>query len=86
MNSQDNDTKIAVAQINAEARLEDAAFEANSFNKVNGNQTPESVIGPRKELEEKMRQFNLKYKLDKEKLQLEREKIKAQKNKPNKKS
>lgn len=86
MNSQDNDTKVMVAKINAEARLEDAAFEANSFNKINGNQTPESVIGPREELEEKMRQFNLKYKLDKEKLQLERQKIKSQKKKPNKKS
>ena len=86
MNSEDNETKIMVAKINAEARLEDAAFEANSFNGVSGDETPDAVITARKKLEEDMRQFNLKYGLEKEKLELEKEKVKMQKSKPNKKS
>lgn len=75
MNYQDNDTKIVVAQIQAEARKEQAAFTANSFQGISGEDTPDSVYSERKKLEEKIREFEKKYDLDKEKLELEKKKL-----------
>lgn len=81
MNTQDNNTNVLVAQINAQARLEQAAYTANSFNGINGNETPESVEKERKQLEEKIREFDKKYELDKERLEIEKRKVRAQESK-----
>lgn len=79
MNTNDNNTKILVAQIQAQATLENAAYTANSFNGISGDETPESIAVKRREIEEKIREFDLKYKLDKEKLEVDKQKVSASK-------
>ncbi|MBQ9254861.1 MAG: hypothetical protein IJ180_11320 [Bacteroidales bacterium] len=79
MNRQDNDTKILVAQIQAEARMEQAAYTANSFQGISGNEVPDSMNLEREKIEENIRQFEKKYKLEEEKLKLEKQKAKSKK-------
>lgn len=86
MNARDNDTKILVAQIQAEARMEQAAYTANSFQGISGDETPDSVYTERDKLNEQIREFDKKYDLEKEKIKLQREKMNADKKKKTTKS
>lgn len=74
-NQRDNDTRILVAQIQAQANIDSSVAKASGF-----TDSPVSSISEkdRLELKQKMDEFNAKNELEKEKLQLEREKIKSQ--------
>ena len=74
-NQRDNDTRILVAQIQAQANIDSSVARASGF-----TETPIQPLSDkdRAELEQKVREFNEKNKLEHEKLKLEREKIKSQ--------
>jgi hypothetical protein len=69
LNERDNETKIIVAQINAQARQLD---DANVVENVEG-MSEES----RAKLDEQIREFNAKLTLDKERLAFDKEKAKT---------
>ena len=64
LNQRDNETKILIAQI-------------NSQNKQNDNQQPEFSEEAKANLQEKMRQFDQKLKLEKDRLAFDKSKAKA---------
>ena len=74
-NQRDNDTRILVAQIQAQASIDSSVAKASGF-----TDEPVSSISEkdRIELKQKMDEFQAKNELEKEKLQVEREKIKSQ--------
>ena len=74
-NQRDNDTRILVAKIQAQANIDSSVARASGF-----TETPMQPLTEkeRAELLQRTREFDEKNKLDHEKLQLEREKIKSQ--------
>ena len=74
-NQRDNDTKLLVAQIQAQANIDSSVARASGF-----TENPVQPLSERDriELQQKLREQEQKNQLDKEKLQLEREKIKSQ--------
>ena len=74
-NQRDNETRILVAQIQAQANIDSSVARASGF-----TDNPVQPISEKEriELAQKMREFEEKNKLEKEKLQVEREKIKSQ--------
>lgn len=74
-NQRDNDTRILVAKIQAQANIDSSVARASGF-----TETPIQPLSEkeRADLVQRTREFDAKNKLDHEKLQLEREKIKAQ--------
>ena len=74
-NQRDNDTRLLVAQIQAQANIDSSVARASGF-----VETPIQPISEndRLALQQKMREFDEKNKLEKEKLNLEREKLKIQ--------
>ena len=76
LNQRDNDTKIIIAQIGAQSKSDatNAALMAKEVD--DGIQEPENFSEKdRAELQEKIRQFNEKLKLDREKHELEKKKL-----------
>lgn len=71
LNERDNETKIIVAQINAQARQND-----NSNDDNDGIQEPMSEEA-REKLRESIRQFDARLDLDKQRLQVEKDRIKT---------
>ena len=69
LNERDNETKIIVAQINAEARKLDDSDTLND-----GIQEPMSEEA-REKLKESIRQFDARLDLDKQRLQVEKDRI-----------
>lgn len=83
MNSENNETKVLVAQIAAQAKLDTAS--------ISGDDIPEISPDKQADLKEKIREFDLKLKQDSRKLDLEAERndiarISAQKNRTSKTS
>jgi hypothetical protein len=74
-NQRDNDTRLLVAQIQAQANIDSSVARASGF-----TETPVQPLSEkdRAELQQKLREQQDKNKLEHEKLQLEREKIKSQ--------
>jgi hypothetical protein len=74
-NQRDNDTKILVAQIQAQANIDSSVARASGF-----TENPVQPISEkdRLELQQKLQEQKEKNQLEHEKLQLEREKIKSQ--------
>lgn len=74
-NQRDNDTRILVAQIQAQANIDSSVARASGF-----TETPIQPISEkdRLELQQKIQEQQDKNQLEREKLQLEREKIKSQ--------
>ena len=74
-NQRDNETRILVAQIQAQAGIDAAVARASGY-----TDTPVQPISEkdRLELQAKMREIEERNRLDREKLQVEREKIKSQ--------
>lgn len=74
-NQRDNDTRLLVAQIQAQANIDSSVARASGF-----TETPVQPLSERDraELQQKLREQQDKNKLEHEKLQLEREKIKSQ--------
>ena len=74
-NQRDNDTRVLVAQIQAQANIDSSVARASGF-----TENPVTPISEkdRLELQQKMREFDEKNKLEREKLQVEREKMKSQ--------
>lgn len=68
LNQRDNETKVLVAQINAQAKQENSAEDLND-----GIEEPMSEAD-RAKLKESIRQFNEKMKLEREKLAIQKEK------------
>ena len=68
MNSEDNETKVLVAQIQAEAKLNSEALAKDIMSSTEGMSETD-----KKKLEEQMREFDLKLKQDDKKLELEAE-------------
>jgi hypothetical protein len=73
-NQRDNETRLLVAQIQAQANIDSSVARASGF-----TENPVQPISEkdRLELQQKLREQEEKNKLEKEKLQLEREKIKS---------
>ena len=84
-NQRDNETRVLVAQIQAQANIDSSVARASGF-----TDTPQSPISEkdRLQLQQQIQENKEKNQLEREKLQLEREKIKSQeriaKNKSNK--
>jgi len=74
-NQRDNETRILVAQIQAQANIDSSVARASGF-----TENPVTPISEKERLElsQKMKEFDEKAKLEQEKLQIEREKIKSQ--------
>lgn len=72
MNSQNNEAKVLVAQITAEGKIASTQIQADA-----DEDTPMSEEAKAK-LKEQIREFDLKIQQDNKKLELERQKIKAQ--------
>jgi len=74
-NQRDNDTRILVAQIQAQANIDSSVARASGF-----TETPVQPITEKErlELQQRLKEQQDKNQLDREKLQLEREKIKSQ--------
>ena len=72
MNTEDNETKVLVAQIQADSKLE--ATYAQRDNNSDGIAVPMSETDTAK-LNEQMREFNLKLQQDSKKLDIERKKL-----------
>ena len=72
MNSENNETKIIVAEINSQAEADRLAM----MNNDDGIEEPEFTEEARANLLEKMREFDQKLKLDREKLGFEKKKHK----------
>ena len=74
-NQRDNDTKLLVAQIQAQANIDSSVARASGF-----TENPVTPISEkdRLELQQKLKEQQDKNQLEREKLQLEREKIKSQ--------
>lgn len=74
-NQRDNDTRILVAQIQAQANIDSSVARASGY-----TENPVSSITDkdRAELQQRIREADEKNKLEREKLQVEREKIKSQ--------
>jgi hypothetical protein len=74
-NQRDNDTRILVAQIQAQANIDSSVARASGF-----TETPVQPISEkdRLDLQQRLKEQQDKNQLDREKLQLEREKIKSQ--------
>ena len=74
-NQRDNETKILVAQIQAQANIDSSVARASGF-----TETPQSSISEkdRLQLQQQIQESKEKNQLEREKLQLEREKIKSQ--------
>ena len=70
MNSEDNETKVVVAQIQADNKLETTQMQ--KLNTDDGISTPMDEASKRK-LEEQIREFNIKIQQDNKKLALEAE-------------
>jgi hypothetical protein len=75
-NKRDNDTRIIVAQIQAQANIDSSVAKASGY-----TDTPIQPISEkeRAELNQKIREAEQKYEIDKEKIKLEREKIRSKK-------
>lgn len=74
MNSENNETKIIVAEINSQAEADRLAL----INQDDGIEEPEFSEEAKANLMEKMRQFNEKLKLDKDKLAFDKTKHKEE--------
>ena len=72
MNREDNETKVLVAQIQADSKLE--STYAQQDNNSDGIVTPMSETDKAK-LNEQIREFNLKLQQDGKKLDIERQKL-----------
>jgi hypothetical protein len=74
-NQRDNDTRVLVAKIQAQANIDSSVARASGF-----TENPVQPISEkdRMELETRIKEFDAKNQLEHEKLQLEREKIKSQ--------
>lgn len=74
-NQRDNETKILVAQIQAQANIDSSVARASGF-----TETPQTPISEkdRLQLQQQIQENKEKNQLEREKLQLEREKIKSQ--------
>lgn len=74
-NQRDNDTRILVAQIQAQSNIDSSVARASGF-----TETPVQPISEkdRLELQQRLKEQQDKNQLDREKLQLEKEKIKSQ--------
>lgn len=70
MNSENNETKIIVAEINSQAEADRLAM----MNQDDGIQEPEVSEESRANLLEKMREFDERLKLDRERLSFDKEK------------
>lgn len=73
MNSENNETKIIVAEINSQAEADRLAL----MNQDDGIEEPEVSEEARANLLEKMRQFDKRLKLDRERLQFDKDKAKT---------
>lgn len=73
-NQRDNDTRILVAKIQAQANIDASVAKSSGFN---GEPITPISETDRKKLDEQIRQFDQKNKLEHEKLQVEKEKIKS---------
>ena len=71
LNERDNETKIIIAQINAQARQYDNSNDGND-----GIQEPMSQEA-REKLKEQIRQFDAKLELDRQRLQFDKEKART---------
>ena len=74
-NQRDNETRILVAQIQAQANIDSSVARASGYNE---NPVQPLTEKDRLELQAKMREVEERNRLDREKLQVEREKIKSQ--------
>lgn len=74
-NQRDNDTRILVAKIQAQANIDSSVARASGFTEEPVQPLSEK---DRADLQQKLREFEANNKLEREKLQLEREKIKSQ--------
>ena len=74
INQRDNDTRILVAKIQAQANIDASVAKSSGFN---GEPITPISETDRKKLDEQIRQFDQKNKLEHEKLQVEKEKIKS---------
>lgn len=72
MNSENNETKIIVAEINSQAEADRLAM----MNQDDGIEEPEFTEEARANLLEKMRQFDERLKLDRERLAFDKSKAK----------
>ena len=73
MNSENNETKIIVAEINSQAEADRLAL----MNQDDGIEEPEFTEEARANLLEKMRQFDERLKLDRERLAFDKDKAKT---------
>lgn len=73
MNSENNETKIIVAEINSQAEADRLAM----MNHDDGIEEPEFTEEARANLLEKMRQFDERLKLDRERLAFDKDKAKT---------
>ena len=73
MNSENNETKIIVAEINSQAEADRLAM----MNNDDGIEEPEFTEEARANLLEKMRQFDERLKLDRERLAFDKDKAKT---------
>jgi len=73
MNSENNETKIIVAEINSQAEADRLAM----MNQDDGIEEPEFTEEARANLLEKMRQFDERLKLDRERLAFDKSKAKT---------
>lgn len=73
MNSENNETKIIVAEINSQAEADRLAM----MNNDDGIEEPEFTEEARANLLEKMRQFDERLKLDRERLAFDKSKAKT---------
>ena len=73
MNSENNETKIIVAEINSQAEADRLAL----MNQDDGIEEPELSEEARANLLEKMRQFDKRLELDRERLQFDKDKAKT---------
>lgn len=73
MNSENNETKIIVAEINSQAEADRLAM----MNQDDGIQEPEVSEESKANLMEKMREFDQRLKLDKERLAFDKDKART---------
>ena len=74
-NQRDNETRLLVAQIQAQANIDSSVARASGFTE---NPVTPITEKERLELQQKLRENQEKNQLEREKLQVEREKIKSQ--------
>ena len=80
MNSEDNETKVLIAQIQAEAKLNATAMQRDDEEDGIFTQMTEEA---KQKLKEQIREFDLKIQQDNKKLELEHQKIQAARSKSN---